>query len=444
MKPANNINDLVNNLLLGFLTKEEKDFYVPIYQEKLLEIKDRILYDRLEHQTIYIMGQVGTGKTTALNFLPDEDIREKFEIVTFFATDLFDMNDVDIADVLLTVAYKLMRGNKSLQKKFEKELEKIKKKIEGIQQIEIIEERSKEKGVGTKAQVGVGMGNSPIGRFLGLLKGGIDVFANIRMDSKSREIVREVFNVSPRDIFELTNKVIDAYKEEVLKFKKNILLVFNELDHVRNSEKIKKLFIDNRQHLDRLNCKKIISVPVVLMTYGQFKETGSVINDYLGLKLLPNPIITRPDGRTELEIARNKRLLKQIVFKRMAPDVELIEDAAIEDAIDKSGGVLRQFIKILSHAGRRVRMRKMEKITLEDVDFGADRVRQELEASLLGKEKIDLLEEVRTTHNPSVENKDLLIDCFLSNQILAVRNEPTWYSLNPLIEETVEIYARNQ
>lgn len=442
MKPANNINDLVNNLLLGFLTKEEKEFYVPIYQDKLLEIKDRILYDRLEHQTIYIMGQVGTGKTTALNFLPDEDIREKFDIVTFFATDLFDMNDVDIADVLLTVAYKLMRGNKALTEKFESELEKIKKKIEGVQQIEKIDEHNIEKDAGASAKAGIG--NSAIGRFLGLMKGGIDVFANIRMDSKSREIVREVFNVSPRDIFELTNKVIDAYKEEVLKFEKNILLVFNELDHVRNSDKIKKLFIDNRQHLDGLNCKKIISVPVVLMTYGQFKETGSVTNDYLGLKLLPNPIIARPDDRTKLEIEKNKSLLKQIVFKRIAKEVKLIDDTAIEDAIDKSGGVLRQFIKILSHAGRRVRMRKMDRITLEDVDFGADRVRQELEASLLGREKIDLLEEVRTTHNPSVENKDLLIDCFLSNQILAVRNEPTWYSLNPLIEETVRIYAKNQ
>ena len=77
------------------------------------------------------------------------------------------------------------------------------------------------------ASAKVGMGNSPIGRFLGLLKAGFDIFANIRLDSQSREIVREVFNVSPKDVFEATNKVIEAYKEEILGHKKQLLLVFN-------------------------------------------------------------------------------------------------------------------------------------------------------------------------------------------------------------------------
>lgn len=438
MGPAKNINDFVNNLLLGFLTEKERNFYVPLYYDKLLEIKDRVLYDRLEHQTIYIMGQVGTGKTTALNFLPDPEIREEFEVISFFATDLFDMNDVDIADVLLTVAYKLMKGNKSLEDKFERELEKIKKKIEGYQF-----DRIQETGVQVTGGAGAkaGMGNSPIGRFLGLLKAGFDIFANIRLDSQSREIVREVFNVSPKDVFEATNKVIEAYKEEVLGHKKQLLLLFNELDHVRNAEIISKLFVDNRSYLDGLRCKKIISVPVVLMTYGQFMETREVTNDYIGLKLFPNPIVNGIDRTTQQTIEGNVKLLKQIVYKRIDPEVELIDEEAIELAIEHSGGIIRQFIKILSHAGRRVRRLKGTKISVNDVDYGADKVRQELEASLIGTEKIALLEEVRTTHKPSTKDRNLLIECLLANQILAFRNEPTWYSINPLIEKTIEVYA---
>ena len=439
MEAAKNINDFVNNLLLGFLTVEEAAFYVPIYEQKLLEIKDRIIYDRQEQHTIYVMGQVGTGKTTALNFLPDAEVRQHFEVVTFFATDLFDMNDVDIADVLLTVAYQLMKGHRTLERKFEGELQKIKKKLEGVS-IEHIEESGikREGGGGIQA----GLGNSPIGRFLGLLKAGIDVFANIRMDSHSREIVREVFNVSPRDVFEATNKIIQAYREEVLQYKKQLLLVFNELDHVRNADKIRKLFIDNRHYIDRLHCKKIVSVPVVLMTYGQFQETGEATNEYLGMKLFPNPIIRQASEKAEREIAQNRQLFHDIVNKRIAPGTHLIDQAAIEFAIDKSGGIIRQFIKILSYAGRRVRMLQRAHITLEDVDYGASRMREELEASLIGMEKIQLLESVRIHHTPMVKNEDLLIECFLANQIIGLRNEPTWYSLNPLIEETVKIYAR--
>ena len=438
MEPAKNINDFVNNLLLGFLTEKEKDFYVPLYNNKLLEIKDRIIFDRLERQTIYIMGQVGTGKTTALNFLPDNEIEEQFAIVSFFATDLFDMNDVDIADVLLIVAYKLMKGNPKLENKFKTDLEKIKQKIEGVEMETKTEIGVKvEGGVGLKA----GIGNSPIGRFLGLLKAGFDIFANIRMDSQSREIIREVFNVSPKDVFEATNNVIEAYKEEVLKYDKKLLLVFNELDHVRNPDIIQKVFIDNRQYLDGLRCKKIISVPVVLMTYELFKETREVTNDYLGLKLFPNPILPMVNEETMEQIEENKEMLRQIVYRRIDKDSGLIDPQAIDYAIEHSGGIIRQFIKILSHAGRRVRRLRGNKISLNDVDYGADKVRQELEASIIGKDKIALLEEVRLTHRPNTEDKYLLIDCLLANQILAIRNEPTWYSLNPLIVETVKIYA---
>ena len=202
-----------------------------------------------------------------------------------------------------------------------------------------------------------------------------------------------------------------------------------------------KLFVDNRSYLDGLRCKKIISVPVVLMTYGQFMETREVINDYIGLKLMPNPIVNGIDRTTQQTIEENKNLLRKIVYKRIDPEVTLIDEEAIDYAIDHSGGVIRQFIKILSHAGRRVRRLKGEKISLNDVDYGADKVRQELEASLIGTEKIALLEEVRTTHKPSTKDRNLLIECLLANQILAFRNEPTWYSLNPLIEETVRIYA---
>lgn len=437
--PAKNINEFVNNLLLGHLTTEEEHFYVPLYQDKLTEIRDRLIYDDLNYQTIYIMGQVGTGKTTALNFLPDQEINEKFEVVSLYATDLFDMNDIDIADVLLMIAHKLMKGHSILEKKFKSELERIQKKVEGT----LSEEKISQDGYKLEGGGGLGasIGNNPIGKFLGLLNAKLNVFANIRMDKNSRLIVREVFNASPRDIFGLTNKIIEIYNEKIVSKGKKLLLVINELDHVRNGDKIMKLFVDNRYYLDHLKCRKVISVPVVLMTFGEFKETREVTNDYIGLKLTTNPIVEFSNSNVLAQIEHNKVMLRQIALKRISEDVNLINTDALEVAIEKSGGILRQYIKILSHAGRRVRRSKGQKISLDDVEFGASRVRQELESSLIGAEKITLLEEVRLRHNPTSDNKDLLIECLLANQILAFKNEPTWYSLNPLLENTVKIYA---
>jgi len=124
-KPAKTINEFVNNLFLGALTQEQADFYVPFYDFKIKEIRDSLIYDnQLAHQTIYLMGQVGTGKTTALNFLPDEKIYEKFHVIPLYATDLFDMVDIDIADVLFVLCHQLMEESGKARKKFKKEIEK--------------------------------------------------------------------------------------------------------------------------------------------------------------------------------------------------------------------------------------------------------------------------------------------------------------------------------
>ena len=112
-------------------------------------------------------------------------------------------------------------------------------------------------------------------------------------------------------------------------------------------------------------------------------------------------------------------------------------------AIDKSGGLIRQYVSILVNASRRVRMMGEAKISKNDIEEAAHKERLDLEGSLIGLNKIKLLEQIRQEGDPATEDKNLLIEAFLANQIISVKNEPTWYYLNPLIEKTVEIYARN-
>ncbi len=264
---------------------------------------------------------------------------------------------------------------------------------------------------------------------------------NIRMDNNARQIVREVFNVNPKDIFDLTNEIIKQYEQEKLEGKKKLLLIFNELDHMRNAEKVTQLFVDNKYYLENLSCRKVISVPLVLMTFDQFKPTREVSHEYIDLKLSPNPIKGAASMADQALIEDNRALLRQIVQKRIATGAELIDDDALETAIDQSGGIIRQFVIILSYAARRARKQNSSLITQSDIEYGVGKARQEVEASLIGQERIALLAEVQQTNTPSPENAQLLIQCLQSNQILAHRNAPNWYALNPLIEDTVRIYA---
>jgi len=387
-----------------------------------------------------ILKQVGTGKTTALNFLPDEKIYEKFHVIPLYATDLFDMVDIDIADVLFVLCHQLMEESGKARKKFKKEIEKIQRVYEGTMEINREEEVGRKVEGGGNMKAGVSL--NPFTRFLGLLKVEANLLADIRMDSNTRQMVRKMFNVKKRDIFEVANKIIDAFIEEKGE-DKEVLIIFNELDHIRKPESITKLFIDNRNYLDSLQCKKIISVPVILSTYPEFKGNKEVGIQHLGLKIKQNPVGDKVNPKSARIIKENKALLRQLPMSRIEEGIELIDEAALNLAIDKSGGLIRQYVSILVNAGRRVRMMGEAKISKNDIEEAAHKERLDLEGSLIGLNKIKLLEQIRQEGDPATEDKNLLIEAFLANQIISVKNEPTWYYLNPLIEKTVEIYARN-
>jgi len=64
-----------------------------------------------------------------------------------------------------------------------------------------------------------------------------------------------------------------------------------------------------------------------------------------------------------------------------------------------------------------------------------------LDASVVSSELIEMLDKVRVKHRPDVES-DLFISALQSTQVVAYANGTLWYEVNPLIEQTVELYAK--
>ena len=72
-------------------------------------------------------GQSGTGKTTALNFLADEKLSGKYIIKHVYEREIFDLNDVDIIDILLGFSFELIGSDAGLQAKYLEGLDRIQK-----------------------------------------------------------------------------------------------------------------------------------------------------------------------------------------------------------------------------------------------------------------------------------------------------------------------------
>ena len=435
MQPANNINELANNLIPGkFLTRDDANVYVPVYEELIRDIRDRVLHDQLPQQTIYASGQSGTGKTTALNFLPDDEIEERFSVVKVYANELFDLDDVDVIDILLMLSYSLMKQHPKLEVSFRAELEKIHKKHQGQLGEEVVRENGAEAEGGGRLELQ--LGNDPISRFFTLFRISTNFFASFRVDKKYRQITREAFSFNKFDLLNLTNRIIERHCELIAP-NKDLLLIVNELDHIKRPELIRELFINNRYYLENLHCKKIVSVPAVLNTMDTFAERIY----FFGLKLSPNKL-SAPGGEALRQTAENRRLLSQVLYKRIHPDQHLIEPAAVELAVDSSGGIIRQFISILYYAATQVRRNKGACISGQDVADGCATVRQTLEGSIIFREKIEILDQIRRANKPDVPEDEMFMEMLQGNRILIYQNQPTWYEVNPLIADTVRIYAQ--
>lgn len=443
MKPATTIVELYQNLSPSkFLTPDrDKDQYVDLYGEKLGDIKFSLLSSGDSNQTVYASGQSGTGKSTALFFLPDNEIQENFHFLYINGNDLLDLSDVDIADLLLVLCYALIKSSDSLQSKFEKQLERIKATAEERLKIESTYDQSLNFNTGATAKAEIGNSLSLAGaivRFFTSFKGSMEGFMSIKYDNNHRKTIREAFVIINRDLLELTNKIIVDYCEEK-GGDKELLIIFNDLDNIKNDKQIEALFIQNRYFIEGLKCRKVVSIPAYLSTRPDFNADIFSFD----LKLDHNPLLRERKPKIDNLIARNKQLLHQIIKKRMSESVNLIDDDAIDYAIKMSGGIVRQFIAILHNAAAKAGKLKLSKISLEDAKDGASDYRRILERSIMSKSQLDMLDYIRLHHKPDVPDNNAFITALLGNQVIVCENDPRWYDINPLIENSVKIWKQS-
>jgi Cdc6-like AAA superfamily ATPase len=282
MKKATNINELANNVIPEyFLNTDDKDVYVPVYEHILEALRDMVIYDQVESQAFFVSGQAGTGKTTALNFLHTEELGKHFHVKYIYMRDYLDLSDVDIVDFLLAFAFSLVE-NSPLAENYYKKLVDIQKKHRG-EILESVEKASKRKtDTGVTGEITVG------GGFLNFVKLKAGFFSSFKLDSSYRKTSREVFKLKKPFLGKLVNEVIEAYIEKVTNGKK-LLVIVDDLDKLKAVPQIDSIFIENRNYIFSLACKKIISIPTYLTKAPEiFNYSHYPIRQFV-LRLTSNP-----------------------------------------------------------------------------------------------------------------------------------------------------------
>ncbi|MEM8526966.1 MAG: hypothetical protein AAGG68_20170 [Bacteroidota bacterium] len=439
MKKAENIIELYRNLnpFKPLDPHMDKDQFINFYKNIIDDLRFQIIMGDIPQQTLYVTGQTGTGKTTALLFLPDETIEQDFETINLMADELFDLNDIDIIDILLRLSFELIEDHPKLQQTYTEELEKIKKKVEGRY------EETLENSAANKQNVGgsVGFGNGDgwklgLHQMLSMIGVNVDFKASLERDKSVRKVTREIFTFNKEDLKGMVNKIIHELEEIIAP--KKVLLVFHNLERLQDANQINSLFVDNRQFLEQINCRKLISGPVILTTNPKFMGETHVFS----IKLDHYP--EDKDLISKQTIDQNKANLKKVIESRIAEGANLIEPDAIELAIKLSGGIIRQFIYIVRNAAKRVAMYNKEgAISVNDIREGANQYAKNVLVSfkITLDEQIAILRSVAKSPHPDVteDHQDTLLQLILGNQIIVRQNDRAWYVLNPLVAKAIEL-----
>lgn len=425
MTEANNITELIENLDVEINRDENKSWYVPIYDEQLHRIRTE-LYFTNTNKTFFIAGQSGNGKTTALSFFINNEIEKKFKPVFISSSDFVDIYDINIADILYGLVMHLIKLSDN-SKLFIEEVETLKKIYDG----DLKEEQLKqvEKKYLAKANIEASAGFK-FWSFLGFKS---SVANNFSFDKNAKKVIREKISAKIPDFLKILNDlIVEVQKDKI------ILLIIDDMEKLRNLKQIRELFIKERNLFDRINGVKIITIPGHLPNDPQFRANSNFF--YFGKIIKSNPLTNNEN----INIDKDRDLLKTIIYNRISESSQLIEASALEKSLDYSAGMPNILIKIIRTAA----IIAIDENYISEIDIvsAIEEIKLNYLPTLAENSIItELLISILENNIPKIEEEQeniIFEEAILANQIIVYYDNIVWYDINPTIKDKIIFYCQ--
>ncbi|MFW5666762.1 MAG: ATP-binding protein [Coleofasciculus sp.] len=369
-------------------------------------------------------GHIGCGKSTELLRLKAELEKQGYYVVYFESSQDLDMADVDITDILLSVAGRVSESLEAI---------KIKLKPGYFANLfsEIADFLQTPIELNAEAELSIGIGK---------------ITAKTKESPKLRRRLREYLEPRTSGILESINTELlgRATTELRRRGKAGLVVIVDNLDRVDNrplpSERLQPeyLFIDRGDQLRKLNCHVVYTIPLSLTFSNDVEILKNRLGGGLPPTILPMVPVRERDGS---ECKEGMDLLRQMVLVRAFPHhtpaqqfallPEVFDNAETLDRLCQiSGGHLRNLLGLLFGC-----LRQMDPPISRDCLEGVIRESRDYLTSSIDDEEWELLFQVvqQQTVKGDVEYTTLLRSMFVYEY--RDRNG-NWFSINPALEET--------
>jgi len=407
---------------------EDRQYYVDfsaVRGNKIIEsLKRTITLISPDEPTCQLFtGHIGCGKSTELLRLKSELEQEGFHVVYFESSQDLDMADVDITDILLSVAGQVSESLEAI---------KIKLKPGYFANLftEIVDFLQTPIEIETEAELSIGIGK---------------ITAKTKESPKLRRRLREYLEPRTAGILESINQELlgRATTELKRRGKAGLVVIVDNLDRVdirplpSGRSQPEYLFIDRGEQLRKLNCHVVYTIPLALI----FSNDGETLKNRLGggltPKILPMVPVRFRDGK---ECPEGMALLRQLVLVRVFPQEDVTQQPELitkvfdhPETLDRlcriSGGHLRNLLGLLVDCFRQENP-PISRECLESVI----RERRDYLTSCITDDEWELLFAV--VQQQSVRG-DLEYQILLRSMwVFEYRDrDGCWYGLNPALEE---------
>lgn len=412
MKKASTIKEIFNIFdPQSYLKQDTKNYYIDIYKDFTDDLHDRLELSDSE-ETIFVAGQSGNGKSSALQLFSSNypDLNNYYDIKILNARNVFDKKDIDVADILLMIAFTIIEENQSLKTEFLAVLEEM--RLKKLNELEEIQEKTNSNSTSEKGDLISGFKIN-----LGLLKIGMDFKDTFKVDNQNKKVIRELIKLKKKDFIDKINEIIRKYKRDI-KEEKRLLLIIDDIEKIKDSDHI---FTDEISTILQIECSKIITMPIHLKRSSTFAGYDA------------KEISFKLKTKNNEFISQNIEKLEDIITARLE-NSDLIDKDAKELIAKKSGGNIRQLIKIVKESALKAHRNKSETIILADVkDALHDIKRDYSSASVEIKDFLDFIKENKNPKDYSDDSIKKLKIATNESLIFAYYNGEIWYDLNPII-----------
>lgn len=242
---------------------------------------------------------------------------------------------------------------------------------------------------------------------------------------KSEGAVRDEIRARIRryipELIGLINQTIDNVAAVT---QKSLLLIIDDLDKIQPLDAALNVFREHVKSLTSFNCFVIYTAPISLLYDTHSKHVGQ----FLETHYMPMFKVRFKDGTPEPPTSPDVTTLREIVFRRVHPD--LFEDGVVETAIEMTGGILRELIRIIRGCCVYCHEYEIGKISRQIIHMQKGKLKSEYYRMLEHGDYRQLKQVSRTKSRADVDMRHLESLC-----VLYYPNGKGWFDVHPVVSE---------